>query len=141
MIRAIVVHPAEAPVELVAGVVPHAPGRVASVHLDTGKVWDQARAIIDGPIEPVYLTLDDEEGWHLAAYVNEDGIGLGLTPSAQVTGGPVLHGPVVIVRERVDEEGEIHYAGLTAGDLWALQNLVGVLTPVAVAVRPPTEVN
>ena len=64
-----------------------------------------------------------------------------LTPSAQVTGGPVLHGPVVIVRERVDEEGEIHYAGLTAGDLWALQNLVGVLTPVAVAVRPPTEVN
>lgn len=103
----------------------------------SGDVWAWARATVGGYVEPVQLTPDDEEGWHLVAYVNENGIAEGQRPCVQLMGGPVLHGPVAIVRERVDEEGECSYSGVTAHDVWLLHQIVGILTPVAVDLASP----
>ena len=87
-----------------------------------GSVFTACQKLVQGYVEIVYLTENDHEGWHLAAYVNEDGIGQGFSLNRQLCGYH-LFGPVVIVRERIDREGETHYADVTEEDWqWIRKN-------------------
>jgi hypothetical protein len=106
------------------------------------EVWDYARSVVDGLVEVVYLTEPEpapfpEVGFHLAAYVNENGIAEGLPLSWRVddpigTTRHVFHGNVMIVRERVDAEGDTHYADLTRDDEVWLEEHLGMALPAIV---------
>jgi hypothetical protein len=100
----------------------HVPPMPFAVKLSTPDVpepWKHAQAICDF-IEVVYLR-DLGSDWRLAAYVNENGIAEGLPLNLILENNTPIFGPVVIVRERVDEEGETRYADLTPADMEILE--------------------
>jgi hypothetical protein len=93
------------------------------------EVWSRAQKTVDGWIEPVYLTPRGEGDWHLAAYVNEEGLLRGMTPNVAI-GSTILVGTIVIVKERIDSEGETHYTDISDMDLIKLKELIHLLVPV-----------
>lgn len=94
--------------------------------VESTDVWRVAQKLIDGYIEILYLTAPGpsdhpfEIGWHLAAYVNEGGIICGLPRNrlARTDRGErhLLYGPIVVVRQRIDREGNLHFADPTEDD-------------------------
>lgn len=89
-----------------------------------GEVWSRAQKAVDGWIEPVYLTpRGDGSDYHLAAYINEEGRLRSMTPNV-VIGSTLLVGPIVIVKERIDSEGETHYSDLSDMDYLKVKNMI-----------------
>lgn len=118
------------------------PGERAVAHdFDPAKIWTEAQRIVGGYVEIAYLTRlppgpePFSLGWHLAAYVNEDGIAQGLPLAwavASADGSRFYHlfGPVVVVRERVDGEGDTFYTDITLDDeRWVARRFNAVTQP------------
>lgn len=113
------------------------------------EIWAYARSVVDGYVEVAYLTNPEpasfpEIGWHLAAYVNKDGIARGLPLSWRIDEpvGCIRHlfyGNVMIVRERVDAEGDTHYADLTKADENWLDQHLGMALPLAFSPNPSAD--
>lgn len=103
------------------------------------KVFTACQKLVEGyveilPLTPYEPTPENEgaafaQGWHLSAYVNEDGIGLGMYPNVMIVDGPLLFGPVVIVHERVDGDGNTHYRDVTDDDWNRISRHVQLLVP------------
>jgi hypothetical protein len=137
MTRILIIHPDTPP----PGMTWPIDSRFSVVNTDTREVWATAQKIVEGYVEIAHLTEYEPtpenkgaafaQGWHLSAYVNEDGIGMGMIPCIQVQDGPLLFGPVVIVRERVDGEGETHYADLTDADIETIRRRVQLIEVIS----------
>jgi hypothetical protein len=95
-------------------------GRPAfTIELPHNREWSTMRALVGGWVECVELTLPDADGFKLVAHVNEDGIrqGLALNRAFLYPRGAVrLFGPIVVLRERIDAEGETEYRDVTDQD-------------------------
>lgn len=115
-----------------------------TIEVPETSVWASCQKIVDGSIEPVYFTNPEPTpendgrpfsvGWHLAAYVNEEGICRGYPPCWELQrelGDVVtLFGPIVIVRERIDGHGDTFYADLTDADLENVRARTSMLVPL-----------
>jgi hypothetical protein len=112
----------------------------------TKRIWETCQELVRGYVEIVHLTPFEptpenqgapfSQGWHLAAYVNEDGIGRGMPPNVKIKDGPILFGPVVFVHERVDGEGDTHYRDITEDDWEKIAGMISVYSLRREEVQP-----
>jgi hypothetical protein len=99
-------------------------------------VWEACQELVGGSIEVIPLggvPAGRDDGWRLAAYVNEDGIARGM-PLNRAMAGNHLYGPVCVVRERVDGDGGTHYASLTPRDWRYLLSIDRMAIPLPLGV-------
>ena len=93
----------------------------APMHLqaDPDAAWRALRQLVGGWVEQVHLTAPDADGFRLVAHVNEEGILLGLPFNRAFLyphGAVQLFGPIVVLRERVDADGEATYVDVRPED-------------------------
>lgn len=106
---------------------------IATEHVGES-VFAECQRITGDYIAPVYLGPYHNGEWHLCAYVADNGIALDYPLTRVLVGTHVepvaLFGPVVVVRQRIDDEGESFYADVTDADVAFVDSLMVLPLPI-----------